>query len=162
MSNFLVKRRVGHIAEKEVYKLLQVVCSDVEISDREIGFDITAKFLDQPFSVEVKFDKMEAQTGNVALEFFNPKQSQFSGILATKADIWCHVLLREPNLILMARTKDLFLFIKNNQPTKVIGLCGDSNSAIILYPTKLILQKSPFVSVTTKNIKNSLKKLLQQ
>ena len=43
------------------------------------------------FTTEVKYDIRSLQTGNIAIEIYNPKTETDSGLNITEANIWCHI-----------------------------------------------------------------------
>ena len=65
------------------------------------------------FTAEVKNDIMAAKTGNIAIEYFNSKKQESSGIDVTKADMWVHIIGGQIFAIATANLKD---FIKNHSP----------------------------------------------
>lgn len=83
------------------------------------------------FTIEVKYDLYSAKSGNLAFEYFNPKQEKPSGILATKADYWCHVL--PSKVILITPTELLKRFTKEVKPKKIVTCGGDKNSSMLIY-----------------------------
>ena len=100
-------------------------------SDSDVFVRATRKTL----SVEVKFDLYEARSGNVAVEWFNPKSGKPSGLKATKADLWCFVL--GDRSVWFARTQDLDrAFDKGEEGPgfqRRLHQCGDGNAAAVLY-----------------------------
>jgi len=92
------------------------------------------------FKVEVKYDVMAQKTDNIAIEFYNIKQKKPSGIDATKANIWAHVLADGSNLTLwLASVKGFKAFIKTNKPFRTIECAGDDNASLYLYRTDNVL-----------------------
>jgi hypothetical protein len=89
-----------------------------------------------PIRLEVKHDVMAQKTGNVAIEFYNPKSCKHSGIGITKADLWCHVMQGE---IWAASVQSLKKFIDENPPDRTITTGGDDNSSMYLYKKDTIL-----------------------
>lgn len=86
------------------------------------------------FKVEVKYDVMAQKTGNLAIEFYNSKSLKPSGIDATKAHIWAHVIQDDTNKTMwIASVKQMKLFIKDNTPFKTLNDVGDNNACIHLY-----------------------------
>lgn len=85
---------------------------------------------------EVKFDKMSDKTGNLAIEFFNPKLNRDSGLSATTADVWFYVF--PDGTIWWAYTKELKEFIENNKPAKTFKGGGDKNADLYLYRKSFI------------------------
>lgn len=91
MSSFSKDLKKAHGVEEEVktylceHPELFVELSHIETSASRgnfSGWDIKAS----GFTVEVKNDIMSSSTGNIAFEYFNPRQDKASGIMATEAD----------------------------------------------------------------------------
>jgi len=82
------------------------------------------------FTTEVKYDKYEARSGNVAIEIWNPKLNQPSGLNITKADFWCHVLQDSAWITSVETLKG---FTEANKPFRYIECGGDDNSTMLLY-----------------------------
>jgi len=87
------------------------------------------------FSVEIKWDKRAAQTGNLYFEIENTRQRQPSGIAATTADYWCHVIGEgdEALLVSAVRMREL---LKARRFRQVHTQGTDSNSRGLLVPQK--------------------------
>jgi hypothetical protein len=88
------------------------------------------------FKTEVKYDKMEERTGNIAIEIWNPKSCKPSGLTITKSDFWCHVL---SDAAWIVPTQQLREYLDNNVAFKFIGQGGDSNASFSLYKSHIIL-----------------------
>jgi len=92
---------------------------------------------DRPFfTVEVKYDEMQSSTGNIAIEIHNSKSDKPSGLSATKADLWCHVLKDSAWITSVKKLKE---FCKEHKPLRKVGAAGDGNASILLYKTEDIL-----------------------
>lgn len=87
------------------------------------------------FTIEVKNDIYAASSGNMAIEVFNCRQNKPSGVLATKADLWCHVMQDE---IWMVNATTLLSHILKHRPKRIIGSAGDGNAVIWLYGVKVL------------------------
>jgi hypothetical protein len=87
------------------------------------------------FAVEVKFDRLQARTGNVAIEYRNTRSGRPSGLLASEADVWAVVLA--DGGVHLTLTAVLREFFHATSGRDVEG--GDDNSAMRLYPSGLIL-----------------------
>lgn len=90
-------------------------------------------WLGGPQGVEVKFDKRSAETGNLALEYWNPLRNKPSGLLATRASLWVHVLPL-PLTAFVAPVAVLKQFIAEVKPVRLVQGAGDDNADILLYP----------------------------
>ena len=111
--------------------------------------------------LEVKYDMYAAKSGNIAIEFHNSKTASPSGLTATKAHIWCHIITN-PMSVWLANVKNLKEFCEQNKPFKTITAGGDNNSCMYLYKQDFILnavftrideQQPDFVRTTLENLK---------
>lgn len=83
--------------------------------------------------VECKFDFAAARTGNLALEFWNTRQWQPSGLWRTRADLWCHLVPEAGReQVFLARVADLRAW--HGQDMGDVRDGGDDNSRMSLYP----------------------------
>lgn len=90
--------------------------------------------------VETKFDMMYSQTGNMCLEYHNPKLDKPSGINITKAHIWSVMLMDEGNpTVWFASVPKLKDFLQQVKPFKTIAVGGDKNASLYLYRADVIL-----------------------
>ena len=105
--------------------------SDWDLSVAQVGTGYEA------FTVEVKYDEMQAKTGNIAIEIYNPRSGKPSGLTATKATLWCQVL---KDSVWIASVKALRKFCEETPPFKMFSSAGDGNAAILLYKTEDILK----------------------
>lgn len=85
--------------------------------------------------VEVKHDMWEQRSGNVAVEYYNPKSDKPSGISTTVSSLWVFVLADDS--VWACRTQDLLRHHnKGAQGTgfvRDLPVCGDGNSSSTLY-----------------------------
>jgi hypothetical protein len=86
-------------------------------------------------TAEVKCDRWEARSGNVALEYHNPRADKPSGIYATAADMWVFILA--DSSVWGCRAFDLKRH-HGRGPGGVgfvrdLPVCGDGNSSSALY-----------------------------
>tara|TARA_R110000824_G_scaffold268532_1_gene457157 strand:+ start:653 stop:1150 length:498 start_codon:yes stop_codon:yes gene_type:complete len=102
---------------------------DLSASDIVSGVEV--------FTVEVKYDEMQAKTGNIAIEIYNPKSGKPSGLTATKANLWCHVLQDSAWITSVEKLKK---FCEDTAPFKSFNSVGDGNASILLYKTEDILE----------------------
>jgi hypothetical protein len=89
-------------------------------------------------TIEVKNDEYAKRSGNIAIEVFNPKSNKASGITATKADLWVHILEDE---VWITSTKNLLDFTKTAKPHKIVDRAGDNNATLLLYKKEHILNE---------------------
>ena len=104
----------GEKAEKLVKNYLLERQGAIRVFDMGIEypeFDLVVVFPKGKIrTVEVKYDAMEAKTGNVAIEYMN--RGHFSGILVSSAD-WYIIVLNK--LLLCMKKRDLFYFLRENR-----------------------------------------------
>lgn len=142
MSNFKYCKKVGTSAEDVVAgHLTSLGCS---ITDRPTArFDEYDMEVQLPsgevVTIEVKYDKMQAQTGNLAIEYFNPRSNRPSGILSSLSDFWAFRIDRPEGVWLVCR-KTLLNFISKVKPLRIIERAGDGNAGVMLYECEQILQ----------------------
>jgi hypothetical protein len=147
---FLRDKDTGDIAEKWVADLLQECgINSFKENKKELKFDF--KHNPPEFMSEVKHDVMSARTGNIAIEFFNPKKAEFSGISATHANLWFHVV-PVPKSVWVTSVKELKSYIINNKPPKIVTLGGDNNASMYLYKQNIIF---PAIFYRVDNIDSS-------
>ncbi len=85
------------------------------------------------FTVEVKWDKRAGETGNLYFEIRNTRQRRPSGIAASRADYWCHVI-GEGDEALLVPVSTLRAFLRDGGFEKVRTRGRDSNSQGLLVP----------------------------
>lgn len=130
---------LGDKAEAECWDWLESLGFEVEKVPQEIRYDYDLKATKNKLSVtfEVKNDIKSAVTGNIAIEYFNSKKKEPSGISSTKADYWVH---RFENKLWVIKTETLKNFIKKQTPKRIIIGGGDDNADLMLYD-KLIFKE---------------------
>lgn len=89
------------------------------------------------FTIEVKYDVKAQKTGNIAIEYYNPKTEKDSGILRSKATLWAYCIGESE--IWITRTSELVSYIKNYDPVRLVEKAGDGNSSCMLYSKDIIL-----------------------
>ena len=141
---FLSDRIKGENAEDSVAKILSCLWDVHKASDLEKGrfydWDLSVAQVGtgyEVFTVEVKYDEMQAKTGNIAIEFYNSKLDRPSGLSATKADLWCHVLKDSTWITSVDKLKK---FCEETTPFKSFNYAGDENASILLYKTEDVLE----------------------
>lgn len=152
---------IGSIGEQLLIKILTAnAMNPVKNVDKAQlkYFDVKADLKGRELLFEVKYDLYSARSGNVAIEFYNPKSCINSGITATKADFWVHTFPGEE--IWLAKTSNLIAFCAKAKPVKIITAGGDDNSSMYLYKKDLILSDT-FVKIDEANIINVLEELLK-
>lgn len=137
--------RVGEIAEKLLIDTLNEFGYNAKKNgdhSKRYEFDVEATINGELVTFEVKFDVMAARTGNIAIEYWNSKKNEPSGLTATKAKYWVHVIEDEEQNKLMYITEvvNLIGFIELNKPKRVIEGGGDNNANLYLYQKEEILK----------------------
>lgn len=141
---FVSDKIKGENAEDSVANILSSYWDIHKASDIKKGrfydWDLSAAKIGtvhEVFTVEVKYDEMQAKTGNIAIEIYNPKSGKPSGLTATKANLWCQVL---QDAVWITSVKTLKKFCEETPPFKMFSSAGDGNAAILLYKTEDILE----------------------
>ena len=103
-------------------------------------FDYELAYGQQKTTIEVKFDLYAERSGNIAIEFYNPKGGKPSGIERTKAVWWVHVLAKNhlPSEAYAIECGELRRLIREKPPPKIVPEAGDGNSSIYLYPRSFL------------------------
>jgi hypothetical protein len=138
MNKFLRDLAVGQQGEATVKVLLSKLGINSQSAEgKNADYDLRH---DAPvlWKSEVKFDIASQRTKNVAIEFYNPKQGKATGIAATKADIWFHIL-PQPFSTWAVAVPTLRRYIKEEKPYHVIASGGDDNASFYLYRQDRIL-----------------------
>lgn len=154
----------GKRGEKLVASVLEFGGIECEINDSStnIYYDISCKMGRKKFKVEVKSDYMAAKTGNLAIEYYNTKKDEESGLYITKAEIWAHCIKDGDNLTVWAtNVKTLKQFIEDEKPERIIDNGGDNNASLLLYKDFHILEIfRQLDNLEEKQIKKVMKELL--
>ena len=137
----------GHYNELRVALYYMLAGCHVRIGFDGARYDIT---LISPRGgrrrVEVKWDKRAADTGRLYFEVENTRQRAPSGVMATTADIWCHVL-GEGEKALLIDVPSLREFLEAGKFTSVNTQGADSNSRGLLVPLAGLAKGGPFKRV---------------
>lgn len=141
----------GHYNELRVALYYMLAGCHVRIGFDGARYDITLVSPKGRRRVEVKWDKRAAGTGRLYFEVENTRQRAASGIMATTADIWCHVLGEGDRALIVAvpALRD-FLSAGGFQSVHTGGY--DSNSRGLLVPLKAIPQGRPFHRVRLPSV----------
>lgn len=157
--------KVGKFGESYVQKLLRnagITSRPNKAKSRKelTKWDLEADLDGREFHLEVKFDLMESQTGNVAVEYYNTRLAKPSGIAATASDLWVYVF--QPLSAFVARTADLRSFCESVKPSRTIASGGDDNAALWLYSRDVILPAvfHPMDDLTPQELRFLLNELL--
>ena len=155
---------IGKQGEENFIKILKkgkVKAESNEEKKSRSYYDIKAEVGGQKFTVEVKNDLRAAETGNVAIEFYNPYSGKKSGLSITKADLWVQIV---DSKYWVAKTKDLKSFVKKTPPFRTFDNAGDGNANIKLYKVETILPEvfHRIDHLTGKKAKDLIAKLVLQ
>lgn len=141
---FVSDKIKGENAEDSVANILSSLWDVHKASDLETGafsdWDLSVAQVGtgyEVFTVEVKYDEMQSKTGNIAIEIYNPRSAKPSGLTATKATLWCHVL---QGSVWITSVDKLKKFCEDTPPFKSFNSVGDGNASILLYKTEDILE----------------------
>ncbi len=140
---FQNSKKLGNFAENFVQELL--VKSGLGVTKNEakgkedlLKYDLKVYRLNMSRLIEVKFDIMASQTGNIAIEYYNPKIKKDSGIASTKSDFWVYVF-QNPLEAWITQVSSLKNYIELECPVKdVFG--GDKNSYMKIYNKNQMLE----------------------
>lgn len=135
MNKFLRSKDYGDIAEKAIiskFRTLGILCDKSD----DKRWDLNLSIFDKTIKVEVKHDLKSALTGNLAIEYFNPKKNKESGISASVAHLWIYYL--PSGNILTTSLKRLKKFCDLTPPLKTIDKGGDKNASLYIYELETI------------------------
>jgi hypothetical protein len=107
------------------------------------------------YTAEIKYDIYAYKSGNIAIEFYNPKSNKPSGISITKSDFWIEVLTN-PLRAYITRTDHLKHLIEHHPPKRIIHKAGDGNASLYLYETSFLTQNI-LVELKQEDLKDLLK-----
>lgn len=145
---FRQQLRSGHYNELRVALYFMLRGHATRLGFDGQAFDITVVPLgaNPPFRVEVKWDKHAAQTGNIYLETENPRAGKATGITASQADWWCHVVGDGTHAYLMP-VPYLREWLAGREFKSVRTQGSDSNSRGFLIPLTALAQERKFLRV---------------
>ena len=140
-EQFASQLREGHYNELRVALYFMLKGMHVRIGYSGQSYDIHVISPGGPaFSVEVKWDKRAAKTGNLYFEIENTRRNEPSGIAATRADIWCHVI-GQGDEALLASVERMRHLLTKKRFKKVTTRGEDSNSRGLLVPLERITEQ---------------------
>lgn len=155
-KNFVRDRGLGAKGEELLISILTksgfIATKNTTKSDM-LYWDIRAKHEKGEVTFEVKYDLYSARSGNIAIEYYNPKSAKPSGLNATKANFWVQVLPDETAWL--APLETLRKFCAETKPFKNIVAGGDDNSSMFIYQKDLILP-AVFVKINESNISDTI------
>lgn len=131
-----------------------------------VEHDIVSEIGNTSFTTEIKYDLYSKRSGNIAIEFYNcsTKNPRPSGIAATKANLWCHIIKNDLNedVLLLTSVVRLKKFVADEKPLKTIGAGGDGNASMQIYTIEHI--STIFIDITnqtTEQLKSTIMELLK-
>lgn len=131
---FQAQLRDGHYNELRVALFYMLAGFHVRIGFREGRYDLELRRDESPVRhLEVKWDKRAAETGNLYFEVENTRQNKPSGVMATTAELWCHVV-GEQGQAMLSQVRPLRRFLKEGEFRSVNTRGADSNSRGYLVP----------------------------
>lgn len=158
-KNFLRDLEIGSKGEVLLIEILDKAQIKSEKNKEKKSLQHWDIHTENGIKFEVKYDLYSARSGNIAIEFFNPKIGKQSGIGATQAHFWIHVL--PDNSVWLASVKNLKKFVSETKPLKTIAAGGDDNSSMHLYKKDLILG-TVFVRLDETNVVQILKEVIDE
>ncbi len=141
MSSIQRDLAFGRAAEDRVVKLFNECSFDTRVQPNKGKFsdyDLESQYSNgmiQTFTTEVKHDAYAARSGNIAIEMFNPKSGKPSGLMATKADLWVHII---SDGVYLANAERLKKWVNDTPAKRVITAGGDGNATLYLYSIDVI------------------------
>lgn len=136
MPRFLRDLDAGNKAEIMVKDIMAKCGIDSVLSGRNSAHDLehTCPCV---FTSEVKYDLYAAKSGNIAIEYYNPKSNKPSGLSATKADLWFHAVTK-PASVWVTTVQQLKEYTNTKPPHKIVDVGGDDNASMYLYRQDVI------------------------
>jgi hypothetical protein len=131
--------RQGHYNELRVALFFMLRGYHTRIRFDGSSFDLsivrmgTDKTMGPEKTVEVKWDKRAGQSSRLYFEVLNTRQKRPSGVAATTADLWCHVL-GDGATALIVPVSELRTFLEAGNFREVQTSGADSNSRGCLVP----------------------------
>jgi hypothetical protein len=115
----------------------------VRIGFRQGHYDLEVLGQGGTRHVEVKWDRRASRSGNLYFEVENTRQRRPSGVMATGADLWCHVLGEGARALLIGVPR-LREFLGRGRFRSVNTGGADSNSRGLLVPLAEALRCADF------------------
>lgn len=137
--------KIGRVGEDAVRKLLDWAGVDTSLNNSDQievlkKHDIHCEMNGVQFSIEVKTDRMESVSKNIAIEYANPITGKPSGLMSSAADLWA-IVLNSPDSIWVCSVKDLKAYFETETPVKDIKRAGDGNASIRVYRSSDFLNR---------------------
>lgn len=144
-SNFLKDKAEGDRGEDLVLSLLEAYGlkagkNPAETKAGKTQYDLWVDLPHGRVTAEVKSDLREAKSGNVAVEYYNPRSNKPSGLSATVAELWIFCLA--DGSVWICRTSDLRRHHLKGPGgegyVRDLPRCGDGNSSSTLFRRTLL------------------------
>lgn len=139
-NTFLRDLERGGKAEKKIIRLFTAAGFPSQVEQnraKRSKWDVTSDYGQTAITVEVKLDEYEQRSGNVAIETHNPRLGKPSGLMATEAFLWAHVL--KDGATWVTTVESLKDYVDKTKPKRIIECGGDDNATLKLYPSSQIL-----------------------
>ena len=159
---FLKDLGAGKVGENHVMDLLGKAGLNPQLNDKPKvnKWDIEFTFNNKLYTGEIKFDLYATKSGNIAIEYYNPKSKVDSGVNATDAILWFHLL--EGPKVHVCLVADLKKFLDEVLCDKHVKRGGQGgNSAMKLWQISNIFGPL-MIEVDNSNISDVLIKLLEE
>ncbi len=155
--------RSGHYNELRVALYFMLRGHAVHIGFSGQSFDLLVVPVDgrPSFKVEVKWDKAAARSGNIFLELHNPRSNRPSGLTASQADWWCHVV-GEGQWAYLMPIVFLRQWLEGQELRSTRTQGKDSNSRGVLVPLASLAQERRFLRVDLPTPEAFFDRLLEQ
>ncbi len=160
-EQFAQQLRDGHFNELRVALYFMLQGAFVRIGYTGQSYDLhVLPPAGRSFSVEVKWDKRAKDTGNLYFEIENTHRQQPSGITATQADYWCHVL-GDGQEALLAPVHQLKALLRSRHFRTITTHAADSNSRGLLVPIAWLQTQSGIVWIELPTVEAFFGKLFR-
>ena len=139
MQSFFASKKIGDTAENAIVRLFTKMgfeCTKNKIRKEFSYYDILCRSGNSELKVEVKNDVKATKTGNMCIEYYNPRSQKSSGVGITQADVWAHVIGSQALLFKVPMLKKM---LEDVPPFRNIMLGGDDNSRFYLYRIESVL-----------------------
>ncbi|MGV3518833.1 hypothetical protein [Luteitalea sp.] len=137
-DQFRARLREGHFNELRVALFFMLRGHLARISFVPERYDVEVRAADGSTShIEVKWDRRADQSGNLYFEIENTVQRAASGIVATTADQWCHVI-GDGSEAILAPVENLRSLLRAGRFRAVNTNGPDSNSRGLLVPADVV------------------------
>lgn len=133
---FAACNAAGKHGEGLVRQLLETLGTVTSPKGKESRWDLVLSYESgTKVTFEVKNDLYAARSGNLAIEFYNPKSGKPSGIESSEADVW--VYLAAGGIYFTGRQKLRDYMARTTG--RIITAGGDGNASMVLFPMAAIL-----------------------